>query len=786
MRICLVAHGFPPVERTGVENYTAALARELVRGGHSVEVFVPRRAPELPELSLRREERDGYGVNWLTTNASAKSPEEALDLPGVARRFDRFLDRERPELVHFQHVVKLGTGLLESAAEHRIPIVYTAHDYYAVCHRYTLLRPDLTRCDTIGDPEACARCDLALGLLNEVEELGDYQAGVLADQLDASLAQRLAALLEGRPDAAGIGGDEHRAAVARRRDLDRKRADAFALADLVIAPTRFLARALERGGLAPERIRHLPYGIPLDHLRGVPPVRPDADAPVRFGYLGGLGKHKGVHLLLDAFEELHGAASLTVWGYGTDAAYRERLVERASEVGARWAGAYHQDELAACLAEVDVVVAPSTWVENYPIAIREAFAAGRPVITSRVGALPESVRDDVDGLLVEPGDAGDLARALRRCVQEPDLIQRLAAAIEPVKDMRRQADELVRLYEPLVADAARAAADEVDRLPASLRPFAARRAELGRLPSRELFRRAFDGVGRVARAFGAGGPDAAPEPVGALVARALASGSRAQLLLRDWRRQTDWMERTLSATAEAEHALADKVAWLEATLTDRDAALEELRRARSDREAELAARQSECEWLQGVVASRDEEREWLQSVVADKEAALETQRAEHEAERAELERDVAELEAELEALEEMLVLGSRHAEDLSEKLAALLSGLDRTLVGRAPVVHDPPAAPSDADPHRLMQELSRRTRRGLDRLRQVEEELAWRRDEMDAVSRALRTSPWSRLLRQTAPGRRVKRWRPFYADGQPDADEGDGDGGGARAGEGRR
>ena len=54
MRVCLVSHGFPPHERTGVEVYTAALAAELARQGHAVEVLAPRRAPDLPELSLSR------------------------------------------------------------------------------------------------------------------------------------------------------------------------------------------------------------------------------------------------------------------------------------------------------------------------------------------------------------------------------------------------------------------------------------------------------------------------------------------------------------------------------------------------------------------------------------------------------------------------------------------------------------------------------------------------------------------------------------------------------------
>ena len=55
MRICLVSHGFPPQERTGVETYTESLAIELVAAGHAVEVFTPHVAPEQADLAMRRE-----------------------------------------------------------------------------------------------------------------------------------------------------------------------------------------------------------------------------------------------------------------------------------------------------------------------------------------------------------------------------------------------------------------------------------------------------------------------------------------------------------------------------------------------------------------------------------------------------------------------------------------------------------------------------------------------------------------------------------------------------------
>ena len=517
MRICLVSHGFPPVERTGVENYTAGLAAALARKGHTVEVFVPRRSTRTLDLALRREERDGYAVNWLTVNQDPSGPREMLERPAVAKRFGAFLDRERPEIVHFQHVVKLGVGLVHEAARRGVPTVYTAHDYYGVCHRYTLLRPDLEHCDVRGDSMACASCDVALGYLNSLPGLGDYQMGVLPEQLTDEQWAALGELLEGDPDPAGLTDEDVDAAYDLRRELDGLRARAYTRIDRIIAPTRFLADELVRGGIDADRLEVLPYGIEIADLAVVPPVRSDPARPLRFGFFGGLSKHKGVHLLIEGWRRAALPAELSLWGYSTDLPYQMRLREAAAAAGIRWRGSYEREALPDLMAEVDVVVIPSIWVENYPIVIREAFAARRPVIALRFGALPESVRDGEDGLLVEPRDPDALAEAMRRCVEETGLVERLAAGIEPVKGIDEQARELLERYVPLVEAAARERASERPiEPPASLRAFLARLERLSSLPLRELHRRAFEGIerlrGRLEEGMGDGPADGSSLP----------------------------------------------------------------------------------------------------------------------------------------------------------------------------------------------------------------------------------------------------------------------------------
>jgi len=537
MRICLVTHAFPPYERTGVENYTYALAKAFVRAGNTVEVFAPRRDPVQAEFALRREEVDGFAVNWITLNHDPHGPREMLVRPEVAEEFGRFLDRERPEVVHFQHVVKLGIDLIQEARRRGIPTVYTAHDYYAICHRYTLLRPDLRHCDVRGDSMACARCDVALGFLNGIDELGDYQMGALPTQLDESQRDGLAGILEDEPERAGLTHDALDAAFDQRQELDGLRAEAFASLDLIIAPVPFMASELARGGVEAKRIEVLAYGIENEDLLDVEPINVDPQKPLRFGFFGGICKHKGVHVLLEAFGRLQGDASLSIWGASTDVVYVDQIREQAAAVGARWRGAYAREDLPSRMAEVDVVIAPSTWVENSPLVIREAFSAKRPVITSNNGALPESVRHEEDGLLFDVGDAGSLAAAMQRLCSEEGLLERLAGNIAPVKNIDRQAAELVERYGALVAAQPQ---EDVDVIP-SLRDFVGRHRRLGELPSRELFRRALGGLDRLRRDWAGEKAHADTEE---LLAAALAGGSRTQVLVRDMKREVEWLRDT--------------------------------------------------------------------------------------------------------------------------------------------------------------------------------------------------------------------------------------------------
>ena len=805
MRICLVTHGFPPLESTGVENYTAALAAELAAAGHTVEVFAPRNAPDLPDLSLRREVRHGYGLTWLTTNTPPADQREMLDPPGVADRFGDFLDRERPELVHFQHVIKLGLSLIEKASGRGIPTLYTAHDYYPVCHRFTLLRPDLERCEVVGDSELCSRCDLALSYLNKQPDLGDYQMGVLPSQLSEQEYGALRSLLDGDPSPSGFTVVDQSGFAETRAELDARRAKAFDGLQLILSPTRYLAERLTAGGIDPRKVQILTYGAETAGLESLEPPQRRDDRPVHFGYLGGLSKHKGVHLLLEAFSSLSSEARLSVWGDSSDQKYIEGLRELIIRTGASWRGPFRRAQLASCLAEVDVVVVPSIWVENYPFVIREAFAAGRPVITSDVGALPESVRDGVDGLLFEPNDSAALARAMGRLIEEDGLLARLVGGIAEVKNIRTQVAELVPVYKSLIEAGAR---EPEESLPESIRPAGLRYDELAALPGRDLFRRVLGGLGKVGSLFGE-----TDLPIDDLPVEALASGSNTQILLRDLKRETDWLRAAISSHQQTEGVLRERIRWREEELASKANEVEWMRKASEDANKGFASLKEENDWMRDLLAKRDkdvkiaveestwlrgllgaskQEAEWLRDTLVAYERNLSWQqekihalqetgtRVEEKAQRIEekaqrIEEEAQRIEEEAQLIEEQVLRVEEEKavlESTSEEQQARLDALGeviRTLLephrrfsGRAlEHILDRYLAESDA---KALEYIANHVPEGNRRIRELLEELETRRMEMREAGLQAQRRLVQLILSRTGLGRRVSSWSQLNGD----------------------
>jgi GT2 family glycosyltransferase len=137
--------------------------------------------------------------------------------------------------------------------------------------------------------------------------------------------------------------------------------------------------------------------------------------------------------------------------YHGEDGYAASIARRLGHPAIRRLGPVPHERMHSIFEDLDVLVVASTWIENAPFIIREAFAAGVPVVASNLGGMAEMVRHGIDGLLFPAGDAKALAAALRRFVKEPDLADRLSAGIVRPPSIEDDAAWLRQLYRELRA-----------------------------------------------------------------------------------------------------------------------------------------------------------------------------------------------------------------------------------------------------------------------------------------------------------------------------------------------
>jgi len=184
------------------------------------------------------------------------------------------------------------------------------------------------------------------------------------------------------------------------------------------------------------QVTTIPFGaaVAAPDVVGHPRAARRAGDPFALLFVGRLVERKGVHVLLDAMASSGDAVRLDVVGDGPE---RAALEARARSSGiahrVRFHGLVPADALASHFDACDALVLPAIVdakgdTEGLGVVLIEALSRGRPVIASAVGGIPDVVRDGETGLLVPPGDAPALARAIDALASDPARAQALAEA----------------------------------------------------------------------------------------------------------------------------------------------------------------------------------------------------------------------------------------------------------------------------------------------------------------------------------------------------------------------
>ena len=302
--------------------------------------------------------------------------------------FRRVLDVVQPDLVHFHCIQRLTVAVVQECWRMGIPYVITAHDGWWISNNQFLVNE---RTDKV-----------------ETHDFSDPIAGAIADYNSIS-------------------------------DIMLKRT-ALENAVHVIAVSRSFADIYRKAGVT--NVISIPNGLPP-----IQPARrtPSNDGCVRLGFVGGLSRHKGFHLIKYAlksgrFNNLRaimidlslapGASRAEIWG-ATAVEFRAKVP---------------QSKVPLLYSELDVLLAPSVWPESYGLVTREALHCGCWVIASDRGAIGEDIVEGRNGFRIDVSDPHALRERLRLIDATPEKFLQSTLERPTLRTATEQGSDLSALY----------------------------------------------------------------------------------------------------------------------------------------------------------------------------------------------------------------------------------------------------------------------------------------------------------------------------------------------------
>ena len=195
-------------------------------------------------------------------------------------------------------------------------------------------------------------------------------------------------------------------------------------AHALLVPSAYLVRVFAQYGLSAQTVPNI-----IDLARFQPAMhRPQRATILIARHLEPLYDHATALRAFALVRQSLPHASLIICGEGPELPRLQQLAESLNiQLATHFAGKTENTAMAAHYHQADLMLNPSL-ADNMPISVLEAWASGVPVVSTNVGGVPDLIQDQVDGLLVPPGNAAAMAKAMLALLDNPDLAQRLASA----------------------------------------------------------------------------------------------------------------------------------------------------------------------------------------------------------------------------------------------------------------------------------------------------------------------------------------------------------------------
>ncbi len=437
MKIIHCLNFFFPDHIAGTEVYTMSLIRELQKVSIESVVVIPNFGKEISDEYVTEGVRV---IKYPETSVLDRELVMGKRKPDGLLYFEQLLKKETPEIVHF-HEFSSSNGITQHhihlAKQIGFKVIMTFHLSGYSCKTGNLMYKDESLCDGIIDIQKCTNC------IYSVKHIPPFQKKLL---LAASmLAYRLKIDTSNSDNRLGT-------ALGFPFLINKLKKELYDLADdcdQLVVLTNWYRTILENNGIAKSKITHIAQGLPGNEEKKV--EKQEFTGVLRLVYVGRISPVKGIHLLLEAMKQIPGdKISLDIYGEINQDDYAQKCIKDSELLpNVKWKGVVSQYKVVQTIAMYDILCLPSAFSEMSPIVIREAFAAGVPVLASDVYGNAEQVNDNGNGWLFKFMDSRDLFLKLTDIIDHPEKISDAKKNIPETRGFQEVATEYINLYKKI-------------------------------------------------------------------------------------------------------------------------------------------------------------------------------------------------------------------------------------------------------------------------------------------------------------------------------------------------
>ncbi len=401
----------------GIERHVHDLAHEQSKR-HKVAVAACAGKPDGPDVKIDHDK--GVEIYWV----KGRSDENRNLTPRcneLESRVQQVMELSAPEIVHIHHLAGLSTQFVSIAREFGAIVIVSLHDYTSICPNDTI---DWNGRLCFSPGKRCFHCLHP----DPYSRRRAYPYWRLTNYLLIFLANH------------NLGCTKFLHELSSRKDAHFS---AMNNANRIIAPSAAIAEVFQMAGIEPEKISVIGHGVMTSAIQAA-----DKNGePIRFGFIGS-NRTKGLEVLLKAWRNIPvEEAELHIYGSLSYPWIDLVKIRRLSDTNnIHLHGAYEPNEIDAVYSSIDVLVAPSVWIEPFGLVAAEAIVRGIPVIASDIGGFRDVVRDEINGILVPYRDSEKLNEAMCRYIRQKELRESLKNGCGVARTISDQARDIDSVY----------------------------------------------------------------------------------------------------------------------------------------------------------------------------------------------------------------------------------------------------------------------------------------------------------------------------------------------------